>query len=102
MQLTLDAVKAVYRNAIDSRASDVEGSAWWDEVADEMRDVIAARTLADAAALIEWWHHDWTVVSDTPRAAAKRIREAACKLRLNSPIALSRERTSGMVGSMMI
>ncbi|WP_321846937.1 hypothetical protein [Paraburkholderia bannensis] len=84
MQFTLDAAKAIYREAIDARASDVEGPAWWGEVADEMRDVIAARTLTDAAALIEWWHHDWTEVSDTPRAAAKRIREAARSVRFNA------------------
>lgn len=84
MQITLDAAKMIYRKAIYSQARDVEGPAWWDEVADEMRDVIAARTLGDAAALIEWWHHDWTEVSDTPRAAAKRIREAARELRLNA------------------
>lgn len=84
MQITLDTAKAIYRAAIDTQVSDVEGRAWWDEVADEMRDVIAARTLADAAALIEWWHPDWTEVSDTPRAAAKRIREAARSVRLNA------------------
>lgn len=56
MLITLDAAKTIYRYAIDSRVSDVEGDAWWEEVADEMRDVIAARTLADAAALIDWWH----------------------------------------------
>ncbi|MBU9192984.1 hypothetical protein KTD33_00360 [Burkholderia gladioli] len=77
MQIALDTAKAVYRKAIDPRAADGEGAAWWDEVADEVRDVIATRSLADAAAVIEWWHRDWIVVSDTPRDAAKRIREAA-------------------------
>jgi len=46
-----------------------------------MHDVVAARTLADAAAAIVGWHHDCTVVSDTARAAAKRIREAARVIR---------------------
>lgn len=84
MQITIDTAKAVYRKAIDPRASDGEGAAWWDEVADEVRDVIAARSLADAAAVIEWWHHDWTEVSDTSRDAARRIREAARALRPNA------------------
>ncbi|WP_223997739.1 hypothetical protein [Burkholderia gladioli] len=75
MQITLDTAKSVYRKAMDPCASD--GVAWWDEVADEVRDVIAARSLADAAAVIPWWHHDWTEVSDTSRDAARRIREAA-------------------------
>ncbi|WP_176091174.1 hypothetical protein [Burkholderia ambifaria] len=84
MQITLDTAKAVYRKAVDPRASDGEGAAWWDEVADEVRDVIAARSLADAAAVIEWWHHDWTEASDTPRDAARRIQEAARALRPNA------------------
>ncbi|KKB61160.1 hypothetical protein WM40_24825 [Robbsia andropogonis] len=84
MQITLHAAKDIYRQAIDPHASDVEGSAWWDEVAGEMRGVIDARTLADAAELIAWWHDDWTGISDTPRAAAKRIREAARGARRNA------------------
>ncbi|MDF0506620.1 hypothetical protein POK33_38360 [Burkholderia cenocepacia] len=84
MQITLDMAKVIYRAAIDTRASDGESAAWWDEVADEVRDVIAARSLANAAAVIEWWHHDWAAVSDTPRDAARRIREAARALRPNA------------------
>ena len=84
MQITLDTAEAIYRKAIDPRASDGEGATWWDEVADEVRDVIAARSLGDAAAMIDWWHHDWTEASDTPRAAARRIREAARALRLET------------------
>lgn len=84
MQLSLDSAKKIYREAIDSRASDGEGKAWWDEVAHEVRDVIAARTLEDAAAVIEWWHHDWTEAFDTPRNAARRIRERARALRRDS------------------
>ncbi len=48
MQITLAVVKAICRKAIDTRASDAEGPAWWSHVADEMQDVIAARTLAAA------------------------------------------------------
>ncbi len=69
-------VKAIYRQAIDPNASDGEGDAWWSEVGAELSDVIAARTLDEAAALIAWWHHDWSSVGDTARAAAKRIRSA--------------------------
>ncbi|MDN7726518.1 hypothetical protein [Burkholderia gladioli] len=83
MQITLDTAKAVYRKAIDPSTGDGEGAAWWGEVANEIRDVVAARTLA-AAAMIEWWHRDWTQVSDTSRDAARRIREAARALRSNA------------------
>lgn len=79
--LSLDHVKAIYRSAVDPRASYAESAAWWDEVADEMRDVVAARTIADAAQVIEWWHHDWASVADTARDTAKRIRQAARELR---------------------
>ncbi|MCA8355713.1 hypothetical protein [Burkholderia cepacia] len=81
MTISLNDAKAIYRNAIDSRASDGEGAAWWDEVADEVRDVVAARTIGIAAELIAWWHHDWTSVNDTAREAATRIRDAARALR---------------------
>ncbi|MDN7902252.1 hypothetical protein E2P84_41360 [Burkholderia cepacia] len=84
MQITLETAKAIYRQAIDPRASETEGSAWWDEVADEVRDVVAARTMSEAAAVIDWWHRDWAVVSDTPRDAAKRIRDAARVLRIDA------------------
>lgn len=77
MQIALDTAKAIYRNAIDPRASDGEGAAWWNEVAGELRDVLSAGSLSAAATVIAWWHHDWTQVSDTPRDAAKRIRETA-------------------------
>ena len=84
MLIAHDTAKAIYRKAIDHRASDSEGAVWWDEVADEVRDVVAARALGEAAAVIELWHHDWTVVSDTPQEAAKRIRDAARAKCLNA------------------
>ncbi|WP_321944800.1 hypothetical protein [Burkholderia cenocepacia] len=84
MAISLDEAKAIYRQAIDSRASNGEGPAWWDEVADEIRDVVAARTIAVAADLIAWWHHDWTCINDTPRRAATRIRDAARAMRLRA------------------
>jgi len=75
--VTVDAAKAIYRRSIDPRASDAEGPVWWDEVADEIRDVLAARTANDAAAVIDWWHRDWSQVADSAKAAATRIRQAA-------------------------
>ncbi|HHY6930524.1 hypothetical protein QZM43_32455 [Burkholderia orbicola] len=81
MAISIDEAKAIYRQAIDSQASDGEGAAWWDEVADEIRDVVAARTIGIAAELIAWWHRDWTSVNDTPRNAATRIRDAARAMR---------------------
>jgi hypothetical protein len=83
MAIALDAANAIYRHAVDPLASEKKSSAWWDEVADEVREVVAARSLNEAAEVLQWWHHDWTAVFDTPRGAAKRIREAARAGRLN-------------------
>lgn len=74
----LDAAKALYGEAIDPRASDGEGEAWWWVVADELAEVIAAPRASEAAAIIAWWHREWGCVNDTPRAAAARIRRVAC------------------------
>ncbi|WP_052765396.1 hypothetical protein [Pandoraea apista] len=71
----------IYRTAVDLQASDGEPVAWWDVVADELRDGIAARTIADAAQFTEWRHHAWKSVSDTARDVAKRFRWAARELR---------------------
>ncbi len=76
-QLTLESAKAIYRAAIDVRAQDGEGDNWWEAVRVEVGQVLSARTVADAAEVIAWWHHDWTSIGDTPRDAAKRIRLAA-------------------------
>ena len=51
--ISLDTAKAIYLRAVDPRASDSEGAAWWDDVANEVRDVIAARSLNDAALVLE-------------------------------------------------
>lgn len=77
MNISEDAAKAIYRRAIDSRASDGEGPHWWLEVTDEVKQVVAAKTITVAASIIAWWHHDWTMVNDSPRAAAGRIRRVA-------------------------
>ncbi|WP_457391525.1 hypothetical protein [Roseateles sp. P5_E1] len=75
--LALKKAKAIYRAAINVRAQDGEGDNWWEAVRVEVGQVLSARTIADAAEVIAWWHHDWTFVIDTPRDAAKRIRLAA-------------------------
>lgn len=47
--LTLDRAKAIYRAAVDVKASDAEGAAWWAAVHDELVQVLAARSVIDAA-----------------------------------------------------
>lgn len=64
MTNTFDAAKAIYREAIDLQASDGKGSTWWEAVVNEVRSVVAARSVREAADVIPWWHQDWTVVSD--------------------------------------
>ena len=76
-ELTLDQAKRVYRSAIDAKASDAECAYWSSEVAREERQVCAATYLKAAAAVIEWWQHDWSAVVDSANAAAQRIRQAA-------------------------
>jgi hypothetical protein len=80
--LSLEDAKAVYRLAIDSRAHDAEGEAWWLEVQSEVAQVLAAPSIGRAASVVEWWHHDWSVVNDSAGAAAGRIRAAARRLRI--------------------
>ena len=75
--LTPAAAKAIYRAAIDTRAHDHEGVAWWDEVVAEVQAVAAAPDTRHAAALIAWWHADWRAIGDTPVQAAQRLRRAA-------------------------
>ncbi|MDR5804916.1 hypothetical protein [Caballeronia sp. LZ001] len=52
MAITFEVAKAIYREAIDPRVGDGEGAAWWDAVASEMKDVVAARTLNEAAGIM--------------------------------------------------
>ncbi|USS44475.1 hypothetical protein [Burkholderia glumae] len=72
-----DAAKAIYRAAIDVRASDAEGDGWWSGVANELADVVVAPFIGSAAAVIDWWHQEWSSVNDSARVAAARIRSAA-------------------------
>jgi hypothetical protein len=74
-------LRAIYRRAIDSRARDDELTAWRQAVETEIDSVIAAPTVEAAAALIAWWHYDWTQFGDTPEAAAARIWAAAADAR---------------------
>jgi len=90
--LSMEEAKTIYRAAIDSDASDGEGLSWWQEVRDEVAQVLDARTLAAAADVISWWHNDWRRVSDHPRAAAKRLREVAKTLAAQDRIQGNRER----------
>ncbi|WP_241136642.1 hypothetical protein [Achromobacter insuavis] len=77
MQIALCQVKDIYRAAIDPAAHDGEGENWWAAVAREVAAVIGADSVATAASVITWWHHDWSAVGDSPRAAAGRIRRVA-------------------------
>lgn len=77
--MDMQLAKAIYRAAVDPLASDAEGDTWWEEVRTELCQVLDARSVTRAAAFIAWWHSDWEwqAVSDTPKAAAQRIRAAA-------------------------
>jgi hypothetical protein len=75
--LTLDAAMALYRDAADATASGAEGAAWWADDHEERHQVFAAPPTAQTALVIAWWHDHWSMVSDSPRSAAQRIRIAA-------------------------
>jgi hypothetical protein len=76
-ELAMDRAKRIYREAIDLRAKDAEGDQWWEAVRAELAQVLSARARGEAAAVIAWWHHDWSYVSYPARDAARRIRAAA-------------------------
>lgn len=75
MSVSAQAAKQIYREAIDPSASDFEPADWWESVAAEVRAVLEAPTISSAARIICWWHHDWSAVGDSPKAAAKRLRQ---------------------------
>jgi hypothetical protein len=50
---------------------------WWSEVHRELVEVLRAPTVNQAAAIINWWHADWSAVGDSAKEAATRLREAA-------------------------
>lgn len=72
MSLDLDAMKCIYRHAIDHKAGDHEGAAWWAEDAAEIHAAVEAPHIATASAVISWWHHDWLVVG-APNAGASMM-----------------------------
>lgn len=80
VQLDLVTMKTVYRQAVDPRAPDAEGDAWWSEVAVEVQSILNAPGVAAAARIIAWWHHDWSATGDTAACAAHRIRTATARL----------------------
>ncbi|MDO3615382.1 hypothetical protein Q3O97_05950 [Ralstonia pseudosolanacearum] len=82
VDISLDAVKVIYRRAIDEKVGDGEGADWWAAVAEEIIAVIRAKSITAAAEVIDWWHNDWGQVGDTAKAAAQRIRSAARALKV--------------------
>jgi len=52
-------------------------------VSAELDAVIAAPDNTVAAGIVAWWHHDWTMVGQTPKRVAGRIRRQAASV-LNS------------------
>lgn len=77
MQITINEGKASSRAAVDAAPRDREGDGWWLAVASEVSAVKSAEFVATAGQVIAWWHHGWSAVGDSPRAAAGRIRRAA-------------------------
>lgn len=78
--MSLDQVMRIYQQAIDPAATEGYGASWWASVQAELEAVIAAPTVAVAASIIDWWHHDWRAVADTPARAAGRVRRVARKV----------------------
>ncbi|AZG17268.1 hypothetical protein [Cupriavidus pauculus] len=79
MELTLEQIKAIYREAIDPLAKDTEGREWWESVSANVTAVVKADSVAEAASFIAWWHSDWewTQIGDSAVQAAERLRLAA-------------------------
>ena len=94
-ELSLQDAKTLYRTAIDARARDTEGAHWWEAVRSEISAVIAAPSVHAAAAVIAWWHADWSQVADSPRGAAGRLRKAARSVRLPPSAAHAPDPTIG-------
>ncbi len=78
--MNLDHAISIYNEAIKPTAPAANGRDWWHQVHAELEAVVAAPTNAAAGAIIDWWHHDWSMVGDSPTRAAGRIRKAATKL----------------------
>ena len=80
--MTHDQAMQLYRAAIDPVASIREGQDWWAAVRAELEQVITATSATAGARIIEWWHHDWSMVSDRAIDASRRIRKQAKMLRI--------------------
>lgn len=80
--MTHEQAMQLYRASIDPLASIREGLDWWAAVKAELEQVIAAKSASAGARIIEWWHHDWSMVSDRPVDAASRIRTHAKQLKI--------------------
>lgn len=70
----------IYNEAIEKTSPATNGLDWWLQVQREVTAVVAADTNKNAGAIIDWWHHNWRNVGDTPTRAAGRIRRAAARL----------------------
>lgn len=84
MELTLEQVKVIYRDAIDAKARDGEGLDWWASVAADVLAVVSAPSIRSASDRLAWWHSEWewVQIGDSASAAAKRIRGSAQRLML--------------------
>lgn len=80
--MTHDQAVQLYRASIDPLASIREGLDWWAAVRAELEQVIAAKSASAGARIIEWWHHDWAMVSDRAIDASRRIRQQAKMLKI--------------------
>ena len=73
----------IYQGAVDPTIGAEQGAEWWADVSAELDAVIAAPDNAAAAGIIAWWHDDWSMVGQTPKRVAGRIRRQAARV-LNS------------------
>lgn len=80
--MTHEQAMQLYRASIDPLASIREGLDWWAAVKTELEQVIAAKSASAGARIIEWWHHDWSMVSGGPLDAASWIRTHANQLKI--------------------
>lgn len=78
-----DQAMQIYQRAVDPTMGAEQGGQWWAVVSAELEAVIAAPDSAAAAGIIAWWHHDWSMVGQTPKRVACRIRRQATRV-LNS------------------
>jgi hypothetical protein len=75
-----DQAMQIYQRAVDPTMGAEQGEQWWAVVSAELEAVIAAPDSAAAAGIIAWWHHDWSMVSQTPKRVAGRIRRQAARV----------------------